>query len=181
MNIKSLLGIVSVSLLAACASTVVKPAVVQSSPPIEVVSPVTMSGQNWSVTLPNDAWHQVNVANDQTANVLAAAINRSANRQLLLMSHPNEKPMNTEELAVVFLSDLPDHGVSLVSARKVTINGNQFISAITFGTNKDNQRTDVYVWILDKNDTAYAFICGGVAASDLAATCNSIAATLNIQ
>jgi hypothetical protein len=184
------LGLVSLGLVAACASQP-KPVAVNVPPPAAVAvatpvippppAPVTpavpadsavhVSGDGWSFTCPNDNWESVDVHKD---GVLALVNNPSEKRRILLLGQSFEGPPAL--FPIIMLAGAKEHGGTVTLNKEAVINGRTYTSAQV-----ENGALNLHLWITVKDKVGYAFICGGHATEDLAEVCGGIAATLELK
>jgi len=190
MNLKNCF--VSVALVAfgmvGCAAHNPAPVAVNAPPPVVAVTPVpvvittpavpatpkdptvTVSGEGWSLSFPNDSWVQLDAPN----GALAFVQNDDLHGRVMLMGDGFKG--TTAKFSTMVLTGMKESGGKVVSQSTVTINGNQFTYVQTL-----LGETAIYVWLIAKNNTGYVLMCGAANDPDSETTCNKISSTLHLD
>jgi hypothetical protein len=158
----------------AAATTVpVTPVVVDPVPPSD---PLLVSGDGWSLRLPDDNWESVDKDNLPAAEILAMLQNPKLTARGMFLSYSfNGPPAN---FPLIVLKSVDKSGGKLVGkANTVTINGNVFVHANTVGG-----KLHVQVWAMAKNGNGYTLMCGSPTSNpEVATACAQIANSIHID
>lgn len=174
------LGLASCTSARSCSSktdTVTNPTCDGSSCPAPVPEAATdqmLSGSGWKLQLPVE-WAHENIPAEQSKNVELLMSNKGLHEVLLLIKEPFTG--TSEDFVLKLIRGLKERGVTINSAKQITLNNNRTVVISTTGT-----ENSVWMWVTIKNGSAYTFSCGGVTSETWHQdSCESIASFLTIE
>lgn len=150
--------------------------VVAPAAPAAPVDPLLVSGDGWSLKMPDASWESVDKDNLPSEEILALVQNSELSARGMLFGSPFRGPSAIFPLVV--LKSVTENGGKIVGKpNTITINGNEFIHAVT-----TNGKLHIQVWAVAKNGNGYVLMCGSQTTNPkVAAACNQIASSLNID
>lgn len=142
-------------------------------PPPPADQPDVMSKDNWQFSVTGPGWTPVTPPEPVVQVILK---NDAQHLMVFLVKEATDYNLSVYTLGTI-RAMRTSGGITVESAKVVTINGNQF--ALVTAKNDDNT---IYTWLTVKDKFGYAFSCGGPTNVDAGINpCQAIADTLQIK
>lgn len=184
INMKKLLLLLTLMGVVSCSKTSTSPSDAgcsEASCPIHLDAGTTdindiITEDNWQFTLPGEAWRVVNPPDD---TIRAIFLNEDLGAVIFFAKEATTD--SYPDYVVGALRSFKSGGMTIASAKQVSVNGKSFLAITANGTNRT-----IWSWITVYKGFGYAFSCAVEDAPPDAGTsgfdrCNDIANTLDIQ